>query len=315
MDKVYTYEQLLDEVGNVSKTDRLAYIDFLLMFKGSLTRQDLTDFFGIKVASASAAISDYREYRQDNVEYVHKEAKNVIKFSSFNPLLNYDAENALGMLANGFNKGKFNVTPTLPYERVGFMPKKLDVNLVAKVTRAISNKSAIVCKYLSHSSKVHDDRTLYPTAIFYDGISWMFRAFSISDSTPDGDFRSFNFSRVSSVTEAPQSFAKRHQTIQSDADWQTIIPVILEIHPSIHNDFKKKSVLIHEYGVDSSTNQLSVSVRAVLFYYLKEQWSIDVRSEEEIKADKRGSRYNFILKNSSMFRHLKCMEHVFKPYS
>lgn len=310
MDKVYTYEQLLDEVGNVSKTDRLAYIDFLLMFKGSLTRQDLTDFFGIKMASASAAISEYREYRQDNVEYAHKEAKNVIKISNFNPLLNYDAEGALGMLANGFNKGKFNATPTLPYERVGFMPKRLDVNLVAKVTRAISNNSSITCKYLSHSSKVHDERTLYPTAIFYDGISWMFRAFSISESTPGGDFRSFNFSRISSATEMPQNYAKKHQTIQSDADWQTIIPVVLQIHPSIDSE-SKKSVLIHEYGVDSSTNQLSVSVRAVLFYYLKEQWSIDVRTEDEIEVDKRKLRYNFILKNSATFKHLKCMEHVF----
>jgi hypothetical protein len=310
MDKLYNYEQLLDEVGNVSKTDRLAYIDFLLMFKGSITRQDLTDFFGIKMASASAAISDYREYRKDNVAYSHKVAKNVIKRSSFNALLNYSAESALGMLANGFNKGKFNVTSFLPYERIGFLPRRLDVHLVAKITRAISNKSSITCEYLSHSSKVHDERILYPTAIFYDGISWMFRAFSISKSTPDGDFRSFNFSRVGSAVEMPPNLAKKHQTIQSDTDWQTMIPVVLQIHPSINSE-PKKSVLVHEYGVDPTTNQLSISVRSVLFYYLKEQWSIDVRTEDEIKIDNRRLHYNFILKNSSTFKHMKCMEHVF----
>ena len=117
MNRSFTYEMLLHELG-VQKADRLSYIDFLLQFKGSLSRADLTSFFGIKEASASQVISEYRELRPNNVEYDRRQGKNVILYSTFSPLIEISAENGLGMLANGFNKTKLSEMPLIEYERI-----------------------------------------------------------------------------------------------------------------------------------------------------------------------------------------------------
>lgn len=311
MNNKYSYLELLEKTQSTSKADRLAYIDFLLMFKGGLNRSDLTDFFGIKEASASAAISDYKKYRKDNVSYEHREGKNVIKLSTFNPLIKFDAESALSMLANGFSKGKVENLKFIPYERVALLPKKLDVEMISKVTRAISNRTAIDCEYFSRSIGHQIKRQLFPTAIFYDGISWMFRAYSLGSKFNDDGFKSFNFSRLKAATEEPNKFASPTQRIESDKEWHMSIPVVLKVHPSIQGS--QKETLLYEFDMDRDTEQLTISVKAVLFYYLVEQWKIDTRIATDINNDRRGNdNYNFLLINRSIMEGYKCMENVLK---
>lgn len=310
MSNQYSYLELLEATQSTSKADRLAFIDFLLMFKGGLNRSDLTDFFGIKEASASAAISEYKKYRKGNVSYEHREGKNVIKLDTFHPLLKFSAESALSMLANGFNKGKVDSQKLIPYERVALLPKKLDVEMVSKVTRAISNRTAIECEYFSRSIGNQIKRQLFPTAIFYDGISWMFRAYSLGSKFNDDGFKSFNFSRLKAATETPDIFASPSQRIESDKEWHMSIPVVLKVHPSIEG--RQKEALIYEFDMDRDTEQLSISVRAVLFYYLVEQWKIDTRRAKEIDIKHCNDNYNFLLVNRSTMESYKCMENVLK---
>ncbi|MBV7317009.1 WYL domain-containing protein [Shewanella sp. NIFS-20-20] len=311
MSNQYSYLELLEKTKSTSKADRLAFIDFLLMFKGGLNRSDLTDFFGIKEASASAAISDYKKHRQGNVTYEHREGKNVIKLDTFNPLLTYSAESALSMLANGFNKGKVDSQRLIPYERVALLPKKLDVEVVSKVTRAITNKTAIDCEYFSRTIGTQIKRRLFPTAIFYDGISWMFRAYSSGDKFNDDGFKSFNFSRLKSVIETTNIFASPTQRFESDKEWHMSIPVVLKVHPSIEGS--QKEALLYEFDMDRDTEQLTISVKAVLFYYLVEQWKIDTRRVKEVsKMAHYDNKYNFILINRTTMESYKCMENVLK---
>lgn len=311
MNNQYSYLELLEKTKSTSKAERLAFIDFILMFKGGLNRSDLTDFFGIKEASASAAISDYKKYRKDNVWYEHREGRNVIKLDTFNPLLRFSAESALSMLANGFNKGKVDSQRFIPYERVALLPKKLDVEMISKVTRAISNRTAIDCEYFSKSIGTQIKRQLFPTAIFYDGISWMFRAYSLGSKFNNDGFKSFNFSRLKAVTEAPNISASPTQRIESDKEWHISIPVVLKVHPTIEGS--QKETLIYEFDMDRDTEQLTISVKAVLFYYLVEQWKIDTRKVREIDDDRRGNdNYNFLLINRSTMENYKCMENVLK---
>lgn len=309
--KQYSHLELLEETQSTSKADRLAYIDFLLMFKGSLNRSDLTDFFGIKEASASAAIADYKKYRKDNVSYAHREGKNVINTSTFKPLIKFSAESALSMLANGFNKGKVDNKTFIPYERVALLPKKLNVDMVAKVTRAISNRTAIECEYFSRSKGTQIKRYLFPTAIFYDGISWMFRAYSTDSNSSDDGFKSFNFSRLKTANENTSKLASPIQRIESDKEWHMSIPVVLKVHPSIEQS--QKETLLYEFDMDKDTEQLTISVKAVLFYYLVEQWKIDTRRVKDINNDQNcNDNYNFLLINRNTMESYKCMENVLK---
>ncbi|QUN04781.1 WYL domain-containing protein [Shewanella yunxiaonensis] len=311
MGNQYSYLELLEQTESTSTADRLAYIDFLLTFKGSLNRSDLTEFFGIKSASASAAIAEYKKYRKDNVSYVHKEGKNVINLSTFRPLLKFSSESALSMLANGFNKGKVDNKTFIPYERVALLPKKLDVDMVSKVTRAISNRTAIECEYFSKSKGVQIKRCLFPTAIFYDGISWMFRAFSSGSKFNEDGFKSFNFSRLKTANENADKIASQTQRIESDREWHLSIPIVLKVHPSLEQN--QKETLIYEFDMDTDSEQLTISVKAVLFYYLVEQWKIDTRQLKDINHERRSNEnFNFILINRSSIEDYACMENVLK---
>lgn len=308
----YTYEKLVSELG-IQKADRLAYIDFTLRFKGTLSRKELSTFFGLKEATASSAISDYKTLRNENVDYNRSIGKNEIMHSTFEALLEIEAETALEMLANGFNKNKFKSEPLISYERVGDLPKKLDPEIIAKVTRAINGKTGIECIYLSASSSNHSQRLLYPTAIFYDGISWMFRAYHQHQNPEKSAYKCFNFSRLASVTERPDNPADHNETLEGDSDWNTIAPVILALHP--HLSEEERAALSYEYGFDNGTDQIVVNTRAPLLYYLVSHWKIDVRQDvlsiEKPKDNKHINNYSFYIKNRDTLQHYHCMEHVF----
>lgn len=301
----FTYEGLIEKY-NAQRAERFAYIDFVLRFLGGLNRSDLLDFFGIGDAAASKEISEYKRLRPGNVHYDRVMRKNVILRDSFVPLISADAETALGMLANGFNKNKLYDRPMLPYKRVGMTPRHLDIELVSKVTRAIHSKSAIKCNYISGNSKNRSERTLMPTAFFYDGHSWMFRAFH-RESAAAGDvkFKCFEFSRLQTVHECPNDVATPGETLIQDSDWHLLVPLQLTLHPSLSEN--KKSTLIQEFGLVDGNGEFVVTEKAVLVYYLKKHWKIDVNDNPSNEGS-----YNFHLKNGSTLKHLECMENVFK---
>jgi hypothetical protein len=300
----FTYDELLEKY-NPQRAERFAYIDFVLRFLGGLNRSDLLDFFGIGDAAASKEISEYKKLRAGNVDYDRVLRKNVILRDSFEPLINLDAETALGMLANGFNKNKLFDRPMLPYQRVGAPPHHLNIDFVSKVTRAMHSKTAIVCKYISGNSKNHEERTLLPTAFFYDGQSWMFRAFHRDSVKGKGSFKCFEFSRLLNVSECQNDVASRSETLQQDADWHLVVPLQLVLHPGLTEN--KKSTLIQEFALDEKQSEFVITEKAVLVYYLKKHWKIDVND----LPDSRGN-YNFHLKNGETLKHLHCMENVFK---
>ena len=296
----YTFQDLVEKHG-IQSAERLAYIDFLLRFTGKLRRSDITSFFGLGDAAASKEISNYKAQKEGNVEYDRVLRRNEILRETYQPLVDIDATSALGMLANGFNKTKLQHRPIIPYSRVGNSSKILDVDLVSKVTRAISSKNIIKCYYMSGSSSNHGERTLTPTTIFFDGISWMFRAFHRESN----EFKCFNFSRLKAVTECPLDFAKNNETIESDADWQLTTLVHLALHPSLSD--KKKAEIRQEYDLDIDQNEFVVREKAALVYYLVWHWKIDTAETPNMN-----SSYNFLLSNGNTLKHLKCMENVFR---
>jgi hypothetical protein len=306
--KDFTYEELIEKY-NAQRAERFAYIDFVLRFLGGLNRSDLLKYFGIGDAAASKEISEYKKLRIGNVDYDRVLRKNVILRDSFKPLIDLDAETALGMLANGFNKNKLYDRPMLPYQRIGATPHYLNPDFVSKVTRAIHSKTAIKCNYISGNSKNHDERTLLPTAFFYDGQSWMFRAFHRESIKGKVQFKCFDFARLQSVTECPNDAASLPETLHKDDDWHVVVPLQLTLHPNLSN--YKRTTLIQEFGLKEGQEDLFITEKAVLVYYLKRHWKIDVNDIPNNREEDKDKK-NFHLKNGESFKHLKCMENVFK---
>ena len=305
MGETYTFH-LLKEQNTLQRAERLTYIDFRLRFMGTINRSDLTALFGIADAAASKEISEYKELRPKNVEYNRAQRANTILRDTFSPLINIDSETALGMLANGFSKNKLVDNPSIPYQRVGLFPKKLKPEIISKITRSIHCRTAINCTYVSGSSRNHSPRKLFPTAIFYDGHSWKFRAFHRHDDPGKSMFKCFNFSRVIDVDELSSENAKEFETLEKDKDWNFTIPLHLKIHPEINNEQLKG--IKEDFGLSEDENELIVTEKAALFYFLKKHWAIDCG-----EVPSRDGYYSFYLNNRADIKGmgLQSMEHVF----
>jgi hypothetical protein len=291
-----TFLQLQNEDKNA---DRMAYIDFKIRFTGFINRSDLTSMFGLASAAASNMMTKYLELRPDNMEYDRKLRANTIT-DKYKPLLSIDADTALGMLANGFNKNKLIDNPIVPYARIGQIDNPLVDNIddVAKITRAMARGYAISTKYDSKSSDYHDKRIVLPTALLFNGKDWMFRAFCKRDK--DGKFKNFRFTRALNVEEIVDHLKTPQEDISQDKMWNTQIPLLLLPHSDRTEDEVNK--IKYDFGFHAESKLIKTE-RAAFILMLKSQWLIDDRTDEEKEKDIKNNcepYYNFELSNKDM---------------
>ncbi|EAS76780.1 Predicted transcriptional regulator [Vibrio alginolyticus 12G01] len=289
---------------NSEISPRLAYVDFKLFFTGQVSRSDLKGAFGIAEAAASRVLTEYSKLRPNN----KTQKTNTIIRDSFVPLVDFDSELALGMLANGFNSNKLSGVTELSYEKIGKIPNQLNLSEVAMITRAISGKYSISCNYLSENSVNHEERTLVPLAIMYDGTSWMFRAFDRSEKR-DRKFKNFHFARVRNVVEEFDSRAakqKENEALSQDEHWNLRLPLILKLHDSLSE--KGRQRVRTDFGIPEGKEELYVTERAAFRWIVEKKWYIDVRTDSQKSDDnKKGIKrfYKFELVNLDMVMQME----------
>ena len=281
------YKKFESEHG-IQRAERMIFIDFQLRFTSTIRRSDIIDQFGVAESAASKEIAEYKKLAPGNVDYDHKRRSNVV-LQSYKPIFNIGAEQGLGMLANGFNKNLLFEKPIAPYQRVGIFPRQLDVDLVSKVTQALSNKVGLKCKYLTTNSSNFGERLLFPTAIFYDGKTWMFRAFHSESNM----YKNFNFVRVMHAKVLHDVIAQERETTEADGDWTTKIPIVLKLHPSLKE--QEELVVRKDFGLEDGTNEFTYFERAALVYYLIDNWNIDVALKASAKSQK-GYKFHLVLR-------------------
>lgn len=279
---------------------RLAYVDFKLFFTGQVSRADLKGAFGIAEAAASRVLTEYSKLRPDN----KTQKTNTIIRDTFVPLINFDSELALGMLANGFNSNKLSGVTELSYEKIGKIPNQLNLNKVAMITRAISGKHSISCNYLSENSDNSEKRTLVPLAIMYDGTSWMFRAFDRSEEKRDRKFKNFHFARTKNVVELFDSKAakqKENEALSQDKHWNLRLPLILKLHDSLSEEERQR--VRTDFGIPEGKDEIYVTERAAFRWIVEKKWYIDARTDAQKSDDKKNwikRFYKFELANLEM---------------
>lgn len=281
--------------------ERMAYIDFRLNYTGRISRNDLGDTFGLAEASATRVLRQYNDYRPSNMNYDRSEKVNVINKDEFTPLIDIRAEEALEMLASGFNKNRLSNKSVVPYARVGQTPNLLNCNHVAMITRAIYENKALKCCYNSANSMNSTERVLVPLAILFDGRNWIFRAFDRNESI-NQKFKNFNFARVASVRDIDETKEAEqlvHESITQDIQWNTNVPVALEIHPDLTD--KTKETVRNDFGIAEGENELFLTERSALVWLLLHQWNVEKGTEPN---ETKGATplYWFKLKNLEMLR-------------
>lgn len=245
-----------------SQRERLFYIDFKLRFLGAISRQDLVSRFGIQAAASTRDIALYKSLAPENLWYDTK-VKTYVVTDSFDPIFEYSGNQALSALCHGLGDDQVEAnTALIPSES----PTQLNfpnLDVLAKITKAIHQQKALNIEYHSLSSGP-STRVIVPFALVDNGLRWHVRAYD-RKREQFSDFVSNRITHPQIVTTA----IPVNETREADIQWNRIVEMHIVPHPRL----KHPETIEKEYGMDSG--MLKILVRAAVAGYVLRRWNVD----------------------------------------
>ncbi|MDF3123484.1 WYL domain-containing protein [Rheinheimera sp. 1928-s] len=263
--------------------DRLEYLEFMLRFRGWVSRADLTERFGLGEAAATRDIRLYREHAEKNLKLNQKTKKYEINEDTFTPLFAFSIQSALSKLrtttvAEALGLSEFDGVMSPP--RLAYP----SVEVLSAVTRAISSSVALRVTYKAVKSG-QSEKLLYPLAIFDNGIHWYLRAFD-----PDkNEYRVYALTRFVSVEMAHDTRVKIEIKNQ-DHQWTRMVELELVSHPNPKN-VRTPETITHDFNMKDG--KLKLTVRATVVGYWLRHWNVDCTEDHSLE----GFHYQLWLKN------------------
>ncbi|NQZ09273.1 MAG: WYL domain-containing protein, partial [Algicola sp.] len=190
----------------------------------------------------------------------------------FKPLFDHDPEAVLTGLCRGFGDGfSFGIDPSeVCVDAIRLIHP--DTQIIASLMRAIKNRFALKCRYVSLSSG-ESERVIVPHAIINNGHRWHVRAYD----RKSGQFRDFVCSRFCNMEvqiEPAEDIEKREQ----DKQWNRIVDLSLVPHPGL------KIPRAIEMDYQMKEGKLKLEVRAAIVGYLLQQWNVDCSKETNLSC-------------------------------
>ncbi|MGI2139692.1 WYL domain-containing protein [Shewanella baltica] len=252
--------------------DRIAHIDFTLLFKGEAVRADLVDRFSIAAAQATKDFTMYRELAPSNIEYDQK-LKLHKRGEAFEPLFDYDVVRTLATISQGYGDGfTGKVKPPLACE-APYHLNKPSLSIVAKVTEAIHKGKALRITYVSLSSG-ETTREIVPHTLVDNGLRWHVRGFDRKHA----EFRDFVLTRIKAAVVLEDSRLSEAELETQDRQWNRFVELELVPHPRIEHS----EAIELDYGMTGGV--LKVEIRAATAGYLLRQWHVDCSKKSELES-------------------------------
>lgn len=243
--------------------DRIAHIDFTLLFKGEAVRADLVDRFSIAAAQATKDFTMYREFAPGNIEYDQK-LKLHKRGEAFEPLFDYDVVRTLATISQGYGDGfTGKVKPPLACE-APYHLNKPNLSIVAKVTEAIHKGKALRITYVSLSSG-ETTREIVPHTLVDNGLRWHVRGFDRKHN----EFRDFVLTRIKAAVVLEDSRLSEAEPETQDRQWNRFVELELVPHPRIEHS----EAIELDYGMTGGV--MKVEIRAATAGYLLRLWNVD----------------------------------------
>ena len=261
--------------------DRIAHIDFTLLFKGEAVRADLVDRFSIAAAQATKDFTMYRELAPSNIKYDQK-LKLHKRGEAFEPLFEYDVVRTLATISQGYGDGfTGKVKPPLACE-APYHLNKPNLSIVAKVTEAIHKGKALSINYVSLSSG-ETTREIVPHTLVDNGLRWHIRGFDRKHN----EFRDFVLTRIKAAVVLEGSTLSETELETQDRQWNRFVELELVPHPRIEHS----EAIELDYGMKGGV--LKVEIRAATAGYLLRLWNVDCSYNHSLKQ----LEYQLWLKN------------------
>lgn len=269
----------LENLGFAQK-QRLAYIDFKLMFVGHVNRSELVAYFEQGLSSATRDINLYKELTPNNMEYDPRD-KRYYQAARFTPLFQHDPRKTLMKLSHDITDG-FDAIGDINFPVEA--PSQLnipDIWIVAKLVQAVINKKAVNVIYTSLSSG-SGSRDIVPHSIVDNGLRWHVRAYDRKSQS----FRDFVLTRITKVTIRDHEIQQSEEKLE-DHQWMRMMPLHLVPHPSVEHP----TAIALDYAMTDGVMELNV--RAALAGYLLRRWNVDCTEDASLS----GGEYQLWLSN------------------
>ncbi len=264
-----------------AQRQRLAFIDFCLLFQGHIARNELLTRFEVGLSAATRDFNLYKSMRADNLVYSTTE-KRYFQTKSFKPLFEHDSKKILLKLANRISDGFDGIQDIqFPVDSPGQINVP-DVNVVARIIQAILNQKAVSIIYTSLSSG-SGAREVVPHAVIDNGLRWHVRAWDRKSKS----FRDFVMTRISKVSIKDRAF-DFDDLKDADEQWQRTMTLELVPHPK---NVKHSQAIELDYGMTDGV--LALDVRSAMAGYLLRRWNVDC----SVDASLRGPEYQLWLRN------------------
>lgn len=278
---------MLDTISFAQK-QRLAYIDFSLMFKGAIYRQDVMNRFEVGLSAATRDLNLYKELALKNLSYDSRERR-YFQTSEFVPLFEHEPRRTLTKLAHDISDG-FDAIGDIHFPVES--PSSLnvpDIFVIAKLVQAILNNKSVSVIYTSLSSG-SVARELVPHSIVDNGLRWHVRGFDRKNQS----FRDFVLTRISQVTikDAPDD----HEIMVADSEWRRLIKLQLVPHPK---NIEHPTAIEMDYGMENE--QVLIEVRAAMAGYLLRRWNVDC----SVRGTLEGPEYQLWLLNRCAIKNVQ----------
>jgi hypothetical protein len=264
-----------------AQKQRLSFIDFSLLFKGSINRKELTEKFEMGMANATRDLTLYKELVPHNINFDAQD-RTYLQSNTFQPLFSYNPIQTLAQLANKTSDGFDGVLEiAFPVDA----PNQLnmpDILIVAKIVRAILKGNAISIIYTSLSSG-SKSREIVPHIIADNGLRWHVRGYDRKTNS----FRDFVITRISKVTLLDKQ-VDEFETAIEDNQWMRKMDLHIVPHPT---NVQHPQAIELDYGMENG--MLPLTVRAALVGYLLRRWNVDCTE----KASLKGGEYQLWLRN------------------
>lgn len=270
----------LTKLGHAQR-DRLAYIELRLWFFGSVRRRDLALRYGVKTAAATRDLKLYQDIAPRNMQY-DRRSKAYVVTDAFTPIFDFAPARVLTWLSEGFGDSAPDGFSTgLPCTS----PQRLaqpDLNTLARVTRAISQKLPLKITYHSIQNG-QSEREIVPFALLNTGLRWHVRAYD----RKTGEFRNFVITRMQDPQLLKESPVQGHEHPDQDIQWTRIVELELVPHP----DQPRPEITRMDYAM--TNKPLLLQLRAATAGYILRKWSVDCSPDHSL----RGAEYRLWLKD------------------
>jgi predicted DNA-binding transcriptional regulator YafY len=256
--------------------ERLEYIEFMLRFRGWVSRPDLIERFGVGEAAATRDIRLYRDYREKNLYLNPKSKKYEMLEQSFNPLFDLKIQSALSKIrtsriCDALGMGAFDgilCPPRLSFPKIEFL---------STITRAISGAKGLSMTYRS-TKNGESKKEIKPHAIFDNGIHWYIRAFDEKSK----EYRTYALTRIVELSmDSESNLIRFNEIVDLDFQWSRMVKLELIPHPNRNNVSCPETI---EHDLDMVDGKLTVTVRAAVVGYWLHHWSVDCTENHSLKG-------------------------------